>query len=103
MTVTQKSSREAVTHYRVIERYKGYTHVELTLETGRTHQIRCHMSHIGHPLLGDDLYGGSLSLIDRQALHCGEMSFIHPVSGEKITVTAPVPEDMQGLIDKISV
>ena len=93
----------AVTHYKSLFSSEEYSCISLVLETGRTHQIRCHMSHIGHPLLGDDLYGGSLSLIDRQALHCGEMSFIHPVSGEKITVTAPVPEDMQGLIDKISV
>ena len=93
----------AVTHYKSLFSSEEYSCISLVLETGRTHQIRCHMSHIGHPLLGDDLYGGSLSLIDRQALHCGEMSFIHPVSGEKITVTAPVPEDMQALIDKISV
>ena len=93
----------AVTHYKSLFSSEEYSCISLVLETGRTHQIRCHMSHIGHPLLGDDLYGGSLSLMDRQALHCGEMSFIHPVSGKKITVTAPVPEDMQGLIDKISV
>ncbi len=95
----------SVTHVHVLERYRkdsGYTLVELLLETGRTHQIRVHMSHIGHPLVGDELYGGNNpDLLNRQALHAYRLSFHHPVSGEAITVEAPLPQDMQNVIDKI--
>ena len=90
----------AVTHYRSIFSGDDYSFISLVLETGRTHQIRCHMSYLGHPLLGDDLYGGTTELIDRQALHCGEMSFVHPVSGETVSLKAPLTSDMQRLIDK---
>ena len=76
--------------------------IKLWLETGKTHQIRCHMSSIGHPLLGDDLYGGSLEFISRQTLHCGEMSFFHPVNGNAISVSSELPEDMQKILDKIT-
>ena len=68
------------------------------LKTGRTHQIRVHFAHIGYPLCGDEMYGGDLSAINRQALHCGEVSFIHPVSGEQITLTSPIPQDMEQLL-----
>lgn len=91
----------AVTHYEVLYSTKEISMLRLVLETGKTHQIRCHMRHLGHPLLGDDLYGGSLEQISRQALHCGEMTFSHPVTGETVTVQAPIPEDMQTIIDKI--
>ena len=91
----------AVTHYQVLYSAKEISLLRLVLETGKTHQIRCHMRHLGHPLLGDDLYGGSLALISRQALHCGEMTFTHPVTGETVTVKAPVPDDMQRIIDKL--
>ena len=98
----------SVTHYRVIERFRssaytcGYTLVELLLETGRTHQIRVHMSHMGHPVLGDWLYGGeNVHLIERQALHAARLSFLHPITKELMTVEAPVPEDMQNAIEKL--
>jgi 23S rRNA pseudouridine1911/1915/1917 synthase len=84
----------ACTHYKVLKRYKDFTHVELQLETGRTHQIRVHMSFIGHPLLGDDLYGGNLLKIKRQALHCKQIHFLHPFSGMEMNFTAPLPLDM---------
>jgi len=88
----------ACTGYKVLKRYKKFTHVELQLETGRTHQIRVHMSFIGHPLLGDDLYGGNLSLIERQALHCKKIHFLHPFSGMEMNFTARLPVDMDELI-----
>lgn len=93
----------SVTHYKVLERYKkGYTLVELLLETGRTHQIRVHMSHIGHPVVGDVLYGeAEVWLIERQALHAKYLSFTHPVSGEAMEVAAPLPQDILKLIEKI--
>jgi 23S rRNA pseudouridine1911/1915/1917 synthase len=93
----------SVTHYRVLERFqKGYTLVELVLETGRTHQIRVHMSHIGHPIVGDVLYGeASVWLIERQALHAKYLSFRHPVTGQQLELEAPLPDDMQRLLDKI--
>lgn len=89
----------SVTHYKPIYAGKNYSLVELWLETGRTHQIRCHMSYLGHPLAGDDLYGGELDKITRQALHCYEVSFIHPVTKESITVTSQIPDDMQSVIN----
>nr|WP_315023165.1 RluA family pseudouridine synthase [uncultured Aminipila sp.] len=93
----------SVTHYKVLERYeKGYTLVELLLETGRTHQIRVHMSHIGYPVLGDHLYGGENPwLIERQALHARFLSFYHPVTGKFMEVEAPLPEDMLETIEKL--
>ena len=90
--------KEAVTHYEPVELKDGFTIVKLILETGRTHQIRCHMSHIGHPLVGDDLYGGSLQKINRHALHCGYISFTHPITGKKLKLSADIPEDMKGLL-----
>ncbi|UOY94590.1 RluA family pseudouridine synthase [Ectobacillus sp. JY-23] len=84
----------AVTHYRVLKEYVHCSRVELELETGRTHQIRVHMSYIGHPLLGDDLYGGMRTLISRQALHSKQLTFVHPISGQELTFTAPFPADM---------
>ena len=83
----------AVTHYEVVFSNKEYSLLRLWLETGKTHQIRCHMASIGHPLLGDDLYGGSNERMQRQALHCAEMNFIHPVTGEKIELRAEPPQD----------
>ena len=70
----------------------------MTLETGRTHQIRVHMAYLGFPLCGDEMYGGDMSAIERQALHCGEVSFTQPVTHEIIHVSAPLPEDMAELI-----
>lgn len=91
----------AVTHYRVIAANEACSLLELTLETGRTHQIRCHMAYLGHPLEGDDLYGGGLERIKRQALHCGRLDFIHPITKETITVTAPIPNDMKNISQEI--
>ncbi|WP_026574551.1 RluA family pseudouridine synthase [Bacillus sp. UNC438CL73TsuS30] len=88
----------ACTHYKVKKRHKAFTHVELRLETGRTHQIRVHMSSIGHPLLGDDLYGGETTLLKRQALHCKKVTFIHPLLKKEMTFTANLPNDMQELL-----
>ncbi len=98
-----KDGYPSVTHYRVLERFeKGYTLVELVLETGRTHQIRVHMSHIGHPIVGDVLYGeASVWLIERQALHARYLSFRHPVNGYFMELEAPLPDDMTTLLEKI--
>ncbi|WP_312471273.1 RluA family pseudouridine synthase [Neobacillus sp.] len=89
----------ACTHYRVIERHSGFTYIELVLETGRTHQIRVHMSFMGHPLLGDDLYGGVTTLIRRQALHCKKIEFIHPLQREIMIFTAPLPPEMRKIVE----
>ena len=89
----------SVTHYKVLVKGEDCTLVSLVLETGRTHQIRCHMAYLGHPLMGDDLYGGKLDKISRQALHCARLEFYHPIKNEYITVTAEIPEDMQSVIN----
>ena len=99
-------AREAVTHYRVLERFDGLCHVECHLETGRTHQIRVHMSSLGHPLLGDPVYGGANhrfcqshpALIHGQCLHAAELSLIHPRSGEEMHFTCPLPEDIERIL-----
>ncbi len=93
-----KSGKEAVTNYEVLKNYEGYSLVKLLLETGRTHQIRVHMASIGHPLLGDKLYGKKSNLIDRVALHSYKLSFIHPVTKKKIEIEKEPPLDMKGLI-----
>lgn len=85
----------AVTHYEVLYSSKEYSVLKLWLETGKTHQIRCHMAYLGHPLLGDDLYGGSREVISRHALHCDSMEFEHPVTGERIALRAELPEDLR--------
>jgi len=106
------NGREAVTHYRVIDRYQNHTHVKAILETGRTHQIRVHLSHIGYPLIGDPMYGGKLrfpkkadealkdALTDfkRQALHARKLTLTHPISGKLMSWKAPLPEDMLALL-----
>ncbi|MES2917321.1 MAG: 23S rRNA pseudouridine(1911/1915/1917) synthase RluD [Pseudomonadota bacterium] len=104
--------RDAVTHYRLIARFRGHTHVRVQLETGRTHQIRVHMSHIGHPLVGDPVYGGRMRLpkggtqemiqavqhFPRQALHARRLGVVHPVSGEPMSWESPLPADLQELL-----
>ncbi|GHH98455.1 RluA family pseudouridine synthase [Neobacillus kokaensis] len=91
----REDGQYACTHYQVIERHHKFTHVELKLETGRTHQIRVHMSYLGYPLMGDDLYGGPTNeMMDRQALHCKKIIFTHPLTHEKMIFTAPLPPDM---------
>ena len=96
-----KDGQPSITHFVRVAEYKDASLVDLALETGRTHQIRCHLSHIGHPLFGDDLYGGSLSLISRQALHCYSVSFTHPFKKSEVNVTSDLPEDMRVLINQL--
>lgn len=93
-----KDGPPAITHYKSVYAGDDYSLLELQLETGRTHQIRCHMASLGHPLIGDDLYGGTLDYISRQALHCGEVKFVHPVTNNMIEVSANIPDDMKRLI-----
>lgn len=101
--VLETGGYDSITHVEVIERFpSGYTLVRLRLETGRTHQIRVHMSHIGHPLLGDWLYEGPCDLFpDRQALHSYGLVFTHPVTGKEISLEAPLPEDMEKLLEAL--
>lgn len=87
------NGQRAVTNYKVIGGDGKYSLCEIKLETGRTHQIRVHFSYMGYPLAGDDMYGGEREVFSRQALHCGEISFVHPVSGENVTVSAGYPDD----------
>jgi len=99
-----EGGHDSTTHFTVLRRFeKGFTMVELILETGRTHQIRVHLSHSGHPVVGDHLYGGENPLlIERQALHAFYLGFYHPVTGERMEFSAPIPEDILKLIEKIS-
>lgn len=90
----------ACTHYTVLATYNNFTHLQLELETGRTHQIRVHLAYIGHPLLGDELYGGKRGSIFRQALHCSQIGFVHPMTGEKMQFFAPLHTDMAALLAK---
>ncbi len=94
----REDGQRSVTHFKRIQQNGKYSLLEIHLETGRTHQIRVHFSHIGHPLAGDDMYGGSRDDIGRQALHCGELSFRLPVTHEKITVKSDIPDDMKKLL-----
>ena len=102
-TVTDKNSRNAVTHWEVIARYNGYTHIKCRLETGRTHQIRVHMAHIGHPVLGDLVYGRKKPEkgLSGQCLHAAKLKFIHPRTGEKIILSAPLPEYFETVLKKL--
>ncbi|WP_040204556.1 RluA family pseudouridine synthase [Neobacillus jeddahensis] len=95
----REDGQYACTHYQVIRRHRHFSQIELRLETGRTHQIRVHMSYIGHSLLGDDLYGGDTAYIKRQALHCKKITFTHPLLGKEMTFTAPFPQDIQDTIE----
>jgi 23S rRNA pseudouridine1911/1915/1917 synthase len=108
----RENGREAITHYRLLKRFREHSHIKVQLETGRTHQIRVHMSHLHHPIVGDPVYAGRhrvpagaqqelldyLQAFKRQALHAWRLSFVHPVSGEDVTFEAPLPDDMQQLI-----
>ena len=100
--VVREGGARAVTHYRVIERYEDYSLLGIILDTGRTHQIRVHMAYLGHPLLGDDLYGGSQKKINRHALHAYNIKMLHPIEGTMLDFTAEPPPDMQKLIRKYS-
>ncbi|WP_332690095.1 RluA family pseudouridine synthase [Halalkalibacter lacteus] len=100
MTVTEENSRDAVTHFTVLETFDQYTYVQCELETGRTHQIRVHMKYIGYPLAGDPKYGPKKKTldIDGQALHAAVLGFIHPKTGKDMLFEAPIPEDMEQLL-----
>jgi len=95
-----ENGQYAFTSYWVIKQFDEFSHLQLQLETGRTHQIRVHMSFIQHPLLGDSLYGGNKDLLPRQALHCREINFIHPIHQEKMKFIAPLPKDMENILIK---
>ena len=116
MTTVENHGRHAVTHYEVLERYPQFARVQLTLETGRLHQIRVHLQHIGHPVAGDAVYGGeqralndadtgvlkqALAQLKRQALHARLLGFEHPVTGESLTFSAPMPKDIQRVVDAL--
>jgi 23S rRNA pseudouridine1911/1915/1917 synthase len=112
----REDGRPAITHYRVIRRFRAHTHVRLELESGRTHQIRVHMAHIRYPIVGDAMYGGRLSIprgsspefahllraFKRQALHAARLTFMHPVSGDVIAVDSPLPADMSQLLGALA-
>ena len=101
MAINAKNGKEAVTHYRVLKRFSGYTYIECVLETGRTHQIRVHMASIGHPLLGDEVYSNRKSpfKLQGQTLHAKILGFKHPSTGEYVEADAPLPEYFQHLLD----
>ena len=103
MCVTERNSKEAVTHWEVVARYRGYTHVRCRLETGRTHQIRVHMAHIGHPILGDAVYGRKKPELGQtsQCLHAGALCFQHPRDQRPVMVFAPLPEYFKEVIEKL--
>jgi 23S rRNA pseudouridine1911/1915/1917 synthase len=104
MSINEKNGKHAVTHYRVLKRFQKYTYVECQLETGRTHQIRVHMASIGHPLLGDTVYGPAkcpINGLQGQTLHAGVLGIIHPRTGEYMEFSAPLPEYFESLLAKL--
>ena len=103
MAVTEKNARNAVTHFEVLARYKGFTHVRLKLETGRTHQIRVHMAYIGHPVAGDPVYGPKKPVpnLDGQCLHARVVGFIHPRTGNYLEITSELPPYFMTLLEKL--
>lgn len=103
MAVVSTGGKDAITHYRVLKRFGNYTYVECILETGRTHQIRVHMAHIGHPLLGDDVYGHKDKRfhLQGQTLHAKILGFLHPATGEYIETDAPLPEYFTKLLETL--
>ena len=103
MAVVYKNSRDAVTHWKVLGRYRGYCHVQCRLETGRTHQIRVHMAHIGHPLLGDFTYGSPSPEkgLEGQCLHAKKLRFIHPRTGRSVELETELPEYFKAVLDRL--
>lgn len=103
MAIVRTGGKRAVTHYRVLERFGNYTYIECQLETGRTHQIRVHMASLGHPLLGDEVYGRVKSpfKLEGQTLHAMVLGFIHPTTGEYMEFEAPLPEYFEKLLEKL--
>ncbi len=107
MAVTDKNAKPAVTHYEVLETFSGYSHVRLTLETGRTHQIRVHMASLGHPVAGDSVYGGSRQPLqavglDGQCLHAKKIGFVHPRTGEYLEFDSPLPSYFEKVLHHIA-
>lgn len=104
MAVTNQNSRPAVTHWEVLARYRGYTHLRCRLETGRTHQIRVHMAHIGHPLLGDEVYGHAKlpeKGLTGQCLHAKELKFVHPRTGEQVRLSTDLPDYFREVLARL--
>ena len=103
MCVTQKNAKNAVTHVEVLGEYPGFSHVRCRLETGRTHQIRVHLSHLGHPVLGDVVYGPIKPAIDTkgQCLHARSIAFVHPETGERLSFTSPLPEYFTAALEQL--
>ena len=101
MCVTQQNSKNAVTHYEVLEEFSGYTLTKFTLETGRTHQIRVHSAYVGHPVLGDDVYGKAFKGIEGQCLHAKKVGFIHPTTKEYMEFDSELPEYFNIILNKI--
>lgn len=103
MAVTEKNSKAAVTHWKLMAEYRGYSHIQCRLETGRTHQIRVHMASIGHPLLGDGLYGAKCpdKGLEGQCLHARRLHLIHPVTGEELRFESALPEYFISVLDKL--
>lgn len=97
-----ESGKASRTRFWLLTRNEDYSYLRLKLDTGRMHQIRVHMQHIGHPLAGDALYGGNCNEISRQSLHCGKIVFTHPICGHRISLEAPLPEDMRRLLEIIT-
>jgi 23S rRNA pseudouridine1911/1915/1917 synthase len=101
MCVTDKNSKEAVTHYEVLRQFGGFAHLRLRLETGRTHQIRVHLAYIGHPIYGDNVYGRAIKGTQGQCLHARKIGFIHPITGEYLEFTREAPPYFQKLLEKM--
>ena len=103
MAVNKLQGRRAVTHWSVLEHLNGYTHIQCRLETGRTHQIRVHMAYMGHPLLGDVVYGSKKPWpgLAGQCLHARRLSFIHPRTGERVTLECPLPHWFEAVLTKL--
>lgn len=101
MCVTQQNSKNAVTHYSVIKQYGGFAHLKLRLETGRTHQIRVHLSYIGHAVLGDDVYGKAYKGLEGQCLHARKIGFIHPSTQEYMEFESPLPDYFESILRKL--
>lgn len=103
MAVTEKNSKDAVTHFEVLERFGDFTYIKCILETGRTHQIRVHMSYIGHPLAGDSVYGPKkvIKSLDGQCLHAGEIGFVHPRSEQYLEFESPLPDYFEAFLTKL--
>ena len=102
-SVRRKPGKRAVTHWEVLERFPGYTYVRCRLETGRTHQIRVHMAHLGHPIYGDTVYGGKKPVpgLTGQCLHAVGLRFVHPRTGETVELSCPLSGEFQALLEKL--